>query len=91
MSEAIRQRNIVKGNPAGSASATTQDMIDKKAYKNVRAPESWKMAVKYGLPAALGLFFVIAVSTGYYDMQTFKGLWSWFFRFIKAIFVWEDY
>ncbi|GAU96157.1 hypothetical protein RvY_07643 [Ramazzottius varieornatus] len=91
MSEALRQRNIATGDPAGSASATTQEMMDKKAYKNVRAPESWKIAFKYGLPAVIGVLFVLAVSTGYYDTNTFKGLWSWFFRFIKAIFVWEDY
>ena len=91
MSESLRQRSNVQRGPAGTASATTQEMLDKKAYENIRAPESWKIAVKYGLPAIGGLFFILAVATGYYDIQTFKGLWAWFFRFIKAIFVWEDY
>jgi len=66
-------------------------MYDKKAYKYVKAPESWKMAFKYGIPGFIILIISVGILTGYYDLNTWLGLWGWFLRMIKAIFVWEDY
>lgn len=95
MSEnAARQRNVEGKGRDGAGigeSRTTQIMQDKKAYKYVTAPKSWKLACKYGVPAVAGILFIIAVITGYYDYKTWIGMWLWFFRMIKAIFVWEDY
>ena len=76
---------------ATTESSTTAEMSNKKAYKNVTVPKSWKLAFNYGLPATVAIGFVLAVLLGYYDVKTFKYTWAWFFRFIKAIFVWEDY
>ena len=81
-----------KRNTAASLgeSRTTEMMKDKKAYKTVTAPKSWKLALNYGVPAVAVGLFVVAVATGYYDMDTFKSLWLWFFRILKGLFAWDD-
>ncbi|OWA54202.1 hypothetical protein BV898_18614 [Hypsibius exemplaris] len=86
-SPSARKRNVGR---EGAESRTTEIMNDKKAYKTVKAPQSWRIAFNYGLPAVAILGFIIAVATGYYDLDTFKSLWVWAFRMIKGLFAWDD-